>query len=423
MMRTASVLAVAGGQPRRPPPPAPPQPHRRCRAGCAGSRCRRATPCAEARRNRAHRTGRGPAHGPRLELLHAKSRKAKAQRSLQLSTRRCPKPTCGATPRPSAWPARWSTWGSFKRASSTTWKSWPAVARRSCSARPWPRSSRSTNAAGRRMALSRRCDLQRSSMATSNPRLPTSSNTCRRSAIFAWAFRLGDAAGWKPWRPPTAVWLAGPLPARGGAHVPAQRRGRRKAPAPDPGEARRRPMCALASLGPGANSLRAQELRRGFHLLRAGSPALVEQDLVLLERAWDRVGADDHQRALGMVVGLGRAHFQTPVRSRARADSRHGLAQALPVPRLPTWRCASFHARYGALVRKARDRSGLREDPRSWNGRPGAPGLAPFARMRTRLHTENALVGKISSDELQLATSRPCTTPVSPSSRTICAAA
>ncbi|HEX7599637.1 MAG TPA: hypothetical protein VF518_15575, partial [Polyangia bacterium] len=126
---------------------------------------------------------------------------------------------------------------------------------------------------------------------------------------------------------------------------------------------------------------------------------LVEQDMVLLERAWDRIGAEDHQRALGMVVGLG-----APIFRRVFAPERE-LIRALALRRLCQYRIAhqvveEFHQKYGALVRKARDRAGLREDTRivewaSWGTR-----LAIFARMRTRLHTEIALVRHISDDNL-----------------------
>jgi tetratricopeptide (TPR) repeat protein len=127
---------------------------------------------------------------------------------------------------------------------------------------------------------------------------------------------------------------------------------------------------------------------------------LVEQDMVLLERAWDRIGAEDHQRALGMVVGLG-----APIFRRVFAPERE-LIRALALRRLCQYRLAhqvvqEFHEHYGAILRKVRDRSGLRDDTRivewaSWGTR-----LAAFARMRTRLHTEIALAGQISDDRLE----------------------
>jgi hypothetical protein len=126
---------------------------------------------------------------------------------------------------------------------------------------------------------------------------------------------------------------------------------------------------------------------------------LVEQDMVLLERAWDRIGADDQQRALGMVVGLG-----APIFRRVFAPERE-LLRALALRRLCQYRLAhqvvkEFHENYGPVVRKVRDRAGLREDKRiadwaSWGTR-----LAGFARMRTRMTTEIDMVRKVSNGKL-----------------------
>ena len=81
------------------------------------------------------------------------------------------------------------------------------------------------------------------------------------------------------------------------------------------------------------------------------------------------------------------------------------MLRALALRRLCQYRLAhqvvkEFHATYGPVVRKVRDRSGLREDPRivdwaSWGTR-----LAGFARMRTRMTTEIGMVGRVSSGTL-----------------------
>jgi tetratricopeptide (TPR) repeat protein len=127
---------------------------------------------------------------------------------------------------------------------------------------------------------------------------------------------------------------------------------------------------------------------------------LVEQDMVLLERAWDRIGADDHQRALGMVVGLG-----APIFRRVFAPERE-LIRALALRRLCQYGLAhrvvrEFHEQYGTLVRKARDRDRLKDDPQIVEWALWGTRLASFARMRTRLRTEIALIRRVSNDALE----------------------
>ena len=126
---------------------------------------------------------------------------------------------------------------------------------------------------------------------------------------------------------------------------------------------------------------------------------LVEQDVVLLERAWDRIASEDNQRALGMVVGLG-----APIYRRVFAPERD-LIRAMALRRLCQYRAAhlavnEFRGHYGALVRKARDRVGLREDPQIGQWAAWGTRLAPWARMRTRLRTEKALVSQVGDDQL-----------------------
>ena len=126
---------------------------------------------------------------------------------------------------------------------------------------------------------------------------------------------------------------------------------------------------------------------------------LVEQDVVLLEWAWDRIASQDNQRALGMVVGLG-----APIYRRVFAPERD-LIRAMALRRLCQYRAAhlavnEFRARYGALVRKVRDRAGLREDPQIEQWAAWGTRLAPWARLRTRLRTEKALVSQVGDNRL-----------------------
>jgi len=126
---------------------------------------------------------------------------------------------------------------------------------------------------------------------------------------------------------------------------------------------------------------------------------LVEQDVVLLERAWDRIASEDNQRALGMVVGLG-----APIYRRLFAPERD-LIRAMALRRLCQYRAAhlavrDFHEHYGALVRKARDREGLRDDPQIEQWAAWGTRLAPWARMRTRLRTEKTMAAQLADNQL-----------------------
>jgi hypothetical protein len=126
---------------------------------------------------------------------------------------------------------------------------------------------------------------------------------------------------------------------------------------------------------------------------------LVEQDVVLLEWAWDRIASEDYQRSLGMVVGLG-----APIYRRLFAPERD-LIRAMALRRLCQYRAAhlavrDFREHYGALVRKARDREGLRDDPQIEQWAAWGTRLAPWARLRTRLRTEKALVSQVGDERL-----------------------
>jgi len=95
-----------------------------------------------------------------------------------------------------------------------------------------------------------------------------------------------------------------------------------------------------------------------------------------------------------MLVGLG-----APIYRRLFAPERD-LIRAMALRRLCQYRAAhlavrDFREHYGALVRKARDREGLREDPQIEQWAAWGTRLAPWARMRTRLRTEKALASRV----------------------------
>jgi hypothetical protein len=95
--------------------------------------------------------------------------------------------------------------------------------------------------------------------------------------------------------------------------------------------------------------------------LKVDSP-LQLQDLVLLEKAWDRVASHDEPRALGMVVGLG-----APVYHRLFAPER-ALIRAVALKRLCQFRAAhvavlDFRDEYGPTLAKIHERQSLNTDP------------------------------------------------------------
>jgi hypothetical protein len=101
-----------------------------------------------------------------------------------------------------------------------------------------------------------------------------------------------------------------------------------------------------------------------------------------------------------MVVGLG-----APIFRRLFAPERD-LLRALALRKLCQFRLAhqvvrEFHQRYGALVRKARDRAGLPDNPQIVEWAAWGTRLAAFARVRTRLQTEIARIDSISDDALE----------------------
>jgi hypothetical protein len=130
-------------------------------------------------------------------------------------------------------------------------------------------------------------------------------------------------------------------------------------------------------------------------------PFLAFDDVVILEKAWDLIGSGNHQRALGLLVGLG-----APVFRDLFAPER-GLIQALALRRLCQYRAAhlavrAFRDEYGPVLAKIRNGSRLGDDPdlRKWAIR-WDPVLSGTDRIQQALVREQAAVAKLSDKPLR----------------------
>jgi hypothetical protein len=119
------------------------------------------------------------------------------------------------------------------------------------------------------------------------------------------------------------------------------------------------------------------------------------QDLVMLEKAWDRTAAGDEQRALGLLVGLG-----APVFHSVFAPERD-LIRAMALRRLCQYRAAheavrDFRAAFGPVLHKIRDRVPIADDPtvRGW-AVAGTKSLEKRQHVRDALARERGALGAI----------------------------
>jgi hypothetical protein len=110
------------------------------------------------------------------------------------------------------------------------------------------------------------------------------------------------------------------------------------------------------------------------------------QDNVLLERAWDRVASGNHQRALGLLVGLG-----APVFHNVFAPER-SVIRGIALRRLCQYRAAhlavrEFRDTYGPVLRAIKSGTPLVEEPslRAW-------ALASTQSLRDEAHIGDVLV-------------------------------
>jgi hypothetical protein len=128
--------------------------------------------------------------------------------------------------------------------------------------------------------------------------------------------------------------------------------------------------------------------------------ALPLQDLVMLEKAWDRTASGDEQRALGLILGLG-----APVFVNIFAPERD-LIRGMALRRLCQFRAVhgavrEFRATYGGMLQKIRDRTPVRDDPamRKWALAATRP-LAEQGHLRAVLVRERTSLGSIADKPL-----------------------
>jgi hypothetical protein len=125
------------------------------------------------------------------------------------------------------------------------------------------------------------------------------------------------------------------------------------------------------------------------------------QDVVMIERAWDRVASGDQQRALGLIVGLG-----APVFHAIFSPERY-LIRALALRRLCQFRAAhlavrEYRSSYGPELEKIKARVSLKDDPtvRSW-AIAEMPALRDYGRIHDLMIRERAALGSIGDKPLR----------------------
>ena len=116
------------------------------------------------------------------------------------------------------------------------------------------------------------------------------------------------------------------------------------------------------------------------------------QDLVMVEKAWDRAAGGDLQRSLGLLVGLGAPVFRdifAPERDLIRAIVLRQLCQYRPAHVA----VRGFRSSYGPALKSIRDRAPLADDAtmRRW-AIAGTKSLADKGRIRTLLTREKDAV-------------------------------
>ncbi len=126
---------------------------------------------------------------------------------------------------------------------------------------------------------------------------------------------------------------------------------------------------------------------------------LSEQDVVLLEKAWNQLADRDERKALGLVMGLG-----APVYRRLFAPER-ALLRALALKRLCQFRAArltvtEFRKKYRATLQRVRERKSLLDDAELRNAVMRRDDLLPTRKWRDRLEVERTTAQNLPDQEL-----------------------
>jgi len=138
-----------------------------------------------------------------------------------------------------------------------------------------------------------------------------------------------------------------------------------------------------------------------WHVYSEMGSTLPFEDAIILEKAWDLVGAGSPQRALGLLVGLGAPAF------RGLFAPERDLIRALALRRLCQYRAAhvavrEFRATYGDVLAAIRGGGRLADDPtmRTWANAVDTV-LADRDRIRQALAAEKAAVGRVADKPLR----------------------
>ncbi len=137
-----------------------------------------------------------------------------------------------------------------------------------------------------------------------------------------------------------------------------------------------------------------------FNMYSEVDAPIADLDLVLLEKAWDKVADRDERRALGMVTGLG-----APIYARIFAPERD-LIRAVGLNRLCQFRAAhltvlAFRDQYADALTKIRERKAFDDDKLLRQAALSTDALAPVVKIRGHLINERDQVGNIGDPRMR----------------------